>query len=223
MVVATVETPTETPTETPVADTSTAAIPKFPLAYVDDINADRVIRILGGWEQFEFIQQGFEHHRGVRLSYFNGTIEIFMPGRAHEVFKKIIAILIETFLLDHEIEFAATGAMTRKVEGLVALEPDESYEIGDLRLAIEVNFSNGGVAKLQLYKVLEVNEVWFWEDGVLDIYYRESTGYEKVANSQIPELATIDLAVFSACILAGETSKVTAVKMLRSSHPIQLK
>jgi hypothetical protein len=219
MVVATVE----TPTETLIADTSAVVIPKFPLAYVDDINADRVIRVSGGWEQFEFIQQGFEHHRGVRLSYFNGTIEIFMPGRAHEVFKKIIAILIEAFLLDREIEFEATGGMTQKIQGFVAVEADESYEIGDLKLAIEVNFSNGGVAKLQLYKVLEVNEVWFWEDGVLDIYYLEPTGYEKVTNSKIPELATIDFVVLSACILAGETSKVSAVKMLRSSHPIQLK
>jgi len=216
MVVATVETPTDTPiADTPIADTSIAAIPKFPLVHADDINADRVIRVSGGWEQFEFIQQGFEHHRGVRLSYFNGTIEIFMPGRAHEVFKKIIAILIETFLLDREIEFEATGGMTQKIQGFVAVEADESYEIGDLKLAIEVNFCNGGVAKLQLYKVLEVNEVWFWEDGVLDIYYLESTGYEKVANSKIPELATIDFVVLSACILAGETSKVSAVKMLR--------
>jgi hypothetical protein len=146
MVVTTVE----TSTETLVANTSTAVIPKFPLAYVDDINADRVIRVPGGWEQFEFIQQGFEHHRGVRLSYFNGIIEIFMPGRAHEVFKTIIGMLLETFLLDREIEFEATGGMTQKIEGFVALEADESYEIGDLKLAIEVNFSNGGVTKLQL-------------------------------------------------------------------------
>ena len=207
MVVATVETPT-------------AAIPKVPLVHVEDINADQVIRVSGRWEQFEFIQQGFEHHRGVRLSYFNGTIEIFMPGRAHEVFKTIIGMLIETFLLDREIEFAATGGMTQKIEDFVALEADESYEIGDLKLAIEVNFSNGGVAKLQLYQVLEVNEVWFWEDGVLDIYHLESTGYEKVANSKIPELVTIDFAVLSACILAGETSKVSAVKMLRASYSV---
>lgn len=69
MVVATVE----TPTETLISDTSSVVIPKFPLPYVDDINADRVIRVSGGWEQFEFIQQRFEHHQGVRLSYFNGT------------------------------------------------------------------------------------------------------------------------------------------------------
>ena len=81
-----------------------------------------------------------------------------------------------------------------------------------------MNFSNGGVAKLQPYKVLEVNEVWFWEDGVLDIYHLESTGYKKVANSKIPELATIDFMILSACVLADETSKVSAVKMLRSSY-----
>lgn len=44
MVVATVE----TSTKTLVAETSTAAIPKFPLVYVNDINADRMIRVPGG-------------------------------------------------------------------------------------------------------------------------------------------------------------------------------
>lgn len=46
------------------------------------------------WEHFRSLQQGFKN-TGVKLSYYDEAIEILMPGKAHELFKKIIAILIE--------------------------------------------------------------------------------------------------------------------------------
>ncbi len=49
------------------------------------------------WEQFKHIQKGLEGTPGVRLFYYEGTVEILMPGLSHEVFKKIIGYLIETF------------------------------------------------------------------------------------------------------------------------------
>jgi Uma2 family endonuclease len=171
------------------------------------------------WEQFQHLQQGFENIRGMRLAYFNGTIEIIMPGKPHELFKSVIAILIEAFLLDRELEFEPTGSMTQKLEGVASVEADESYQIGNFKLSIEVNFTSGGVAKLEHYRVLGVSEVWMWEDGVLDVYHLQSTGYEKVDRSLITELATIDLTVLSECISIGETSRVAAVKKFRAAHP----
>ncbi len=182
---------------------------------VEDVTLDRVMRVRGGWEQFEALQLGFVQNPGVRLCFFAGRIEIFMPGRAHEVFKTIIGMLIEVFLLDRGVEFEATGSMTQKVEGVAAVEPDESYEIDGMRLAIEVNFSSGGVDKLEVYRVLGVDEVWFWEDGVLDVYCLGDGGYEKGLRSGIPVLSGVDLEVLASCILVGETSKVGAVKRLR--------
>ena len=173
------------------------------------------------WEQFNHLQQGFENIRGIRLSYYNGTIEIIMPGEAHELFKSMIGILIETFLLDREFEFKPTGSMTQKRSEITSVEADESYQIGDFKLSIEVNFTSGGLAKLQHYQALEVNEVWMWEDGVLDVYHLQSSGYEKVSNSLIPELSAIKLTVLSECISVGENSRVDAVKRFRAAHPVQ--
>jgi hypothetical protein len=48
------------------------------------------------WEQFKHLQKGFENTRGVRLFYYNGTIEILMPGEAHELFKSIIDISVQS-------------------------------------------------------------------------------------------------------------------------------
>jgi hypothetical protein len=172
------------------------------------------------WAQFEYLQQGFENSRGVKLFYYDGKIEILMPGEAHELFKKIIAILIETFLLDRQIEFKPTGAVTQKREGVAAAEADESYEIQGSKLSVEVNFTSGDASKLDCYQVLEVNEVWFWEDGVLVVYHLYTDGYRQVRHSQIPALATIDLGVMAECILIGETSRIEAVNRFRAVHPL---
>jgi Uma2 family endonuclease len=170
------------------------------------------------WAQFEHLQQGFENTRGVKLFFYNNTIEILMPSKAHELFKKIIAILIEAYLLDREVEFEPTGAMTQKRDGLVSAEADESYKIQGFTLSIEVNFTSDDLSKLDCYQALEVSEVWFWEDGILDVYVLKSEGYEKVRHSQIPVLTLIDLSILAECILMGETSRLEAVRKFISMH-----
>jgi Uma2 family endonuclease len=172
------------------------------------------------WEQFRLIQKGLEDSPGLRLFFFEGIVEVLMPGRYHELFKKIIASLIELFLIDREIEATLTGSMDRELEGSASAQPDESYEIGPYKLAIEVTVTSGTIAKLELYKVLGIDEVWFWQDGVLRLYHLMDGDYRGVDRSHIPELAGIDVAVLSKCILMGETSWARAVKTFRSAHPV---
>jgi Uma2 family endonuclease len=170
------------------------------------------------WEQFKHLQQGFENTRGVRLFYYNGTIEILMPGEAHELFKSIIGFLIETFLFNRAIEFKPTGSMTQEKEGIASAEADESYEIEGFKLSIEVNFTSSDASKLERYQALGVHEVWIWEDGVLAVYHLQSGRYEKVSRSLIPALSPIDLNVLSDCILMGETSRIKAAQTLLGSQ-----
>jgi Uma2 family endonuclease len=172
------------------------------------------------WEQFKLIQKGLEDSPGLRLFFFEGIVEVLMPGRYHELFKRSIAVLIDAFLFDREIESSLTGSMDREREGSASAQPDESYEIGPYKLAIEITVTSGTIAKLELYKVLGIDEVWFWQDGVLRLYHLVDGGYQGVDRSHIPELAGIDVAVLSKCILMGETSWVRAVKTFRSAHPV---
>ena len=170
------------------------------------------------WAQFEHLQQGFENTRGVKLSFYNNTIEILMPSEVHELFKKIIAILIEAFLLDRQVDFTPTGSVTQKRDGFASVEADESYEIQGFKLSVEVNFTSGDLSKLDCYQALGVSEVWFWEDGILEVYVLEPEGYRKVSYSQIPALAPIDLSMLAECILIGETSRLEAVRRFLSMH-----
>jgi Uma2 family endonuclease len=64
-----------------------------------------------------------------------------------------------------------------------------------------VNFTSGDESKLECYRALGVDEVWFWDDGVLAVYHLQSDGYQKVSSSQIPALAAIDLEIMAECII----------------------
>ena len=171
------------------------------------------------WAQFKLLEKGLEGLTGLRLFYFDGKVEILMPGRNHELFTEVIALLIQVFLLARGLEFTPTGSMTREEEGSGSAEPDKSYELGELKLAIEVIVTSGSINKLDLYKVLGFHEVWFWEDGLLVVYHLRDDAYEKVDRSQILELAEIKLEVLSQCILIGETSRVRACKEFLAAHP----
>jgi Uma2 family endonuclease len=173
----------------------------------------------GTWEQFKFIQKGFEGSPGVRLFYYDGAIEILMPGQDHETFARVIDYLVTTFLVEQGIFFKPTGAMTQEKPGVVCAQADESYCIGSVKpipdLSIEVVFISGGISKLERYKVLGVPEVWFWEDGLLKLYHLEDDSYEPIERSLLPGLSELDLDLLRRCILMAETDAGEAIRAFR--------
>ena len=94
-----------------------------------------------------------------------------------------------------------------------------SYCIGNLKefpdLAIEVFFTSGGPSKLARYELLGVSEVWFWQDGVFNLYRLRTDGYEIIDQSEIPELKTLDLELLTQCVLIGETDWLGAVNLFK--------
>jgi Uma2 family endonuclease len=62
----------------------------------------RIIQPGRTWEQFRLIQQGLENSPGVKLFFYDGTVEILMPGREHELFSAMIALLLGIFFVEKE-------------------------------------------------------------------------------------------------------------------------
>ncbi|HBL13988.1 MAG TPA: hypothetical protein DD379_21865 [Cyanobacteria bacterium UBA11162] len=184
-----------------------------------DKTMDQHIVHHGTWEQFKFIQKGFEGSPGVRLFYYDGAIEILMPGREHEIFASIIGYLVTTFLTEKGIFFQPTRSMTQEKPGVVSTQADESYCIGSVKpipdLSIEVVFTSGGISKLKRYKALGVPEVWFWEDGLLKLYHLRDNGYEPIDCSELPGLSELNLDLLKRCILMAETDAGEAIRMFR--------
>lgn len=173
------------------------------------------------WQQFKLIQSGFGDTRNVRLYYYNNTVEIIRSGRDREFFKSIIGFLLELFCLETGIEFEPLGSTTQEREDEASAEPDESYCIGASKptpdLIIEVIFTSGSIKKLNLYRALNIPEVWFWEDGVFSLYRLRRSGYEAISQSEIPELATLDIELLARCVLMAQTSRLNAANTLRQA------
>jgi Uma2 family endonuclease len=183
---------------------------------VAQVSADKIMTLKGDWAQFKLIQRGCEQNRAIRLFYFDGTIELVMPGRNHEIFAHIIGYLLTSFLAHQDLEFLAVGSADQEKEGESSAQPDQSYCIGDIKpipdLSIEVVFTSGGQNKLQRYQSIGVPEVWFWEDGTLKLYHLRAEGYEQIQQSELDGLRELDLAVLKQHMLMGELSTTKAAK-----------
>ena len=173
------------------------------------------------WDQFKHIQKGLEGHPGVRLSFYEGVVEVFMPGQPHEIFKKVIAALLEAFFFEWEIRIIPTGSVTQEQEGVASAQADESYCFGEAKpipdLSIEVIFTSGSATKLKRYRALRVPEVWLWEDGLLTLHRLGENGYTRIYRSQIPEVANLDIELLSRCVLIGETDWLEAVRTFKNA------
>jgi Uma2 family endonuclease len=171
------------------------------------------------WQHFKLIQAGFAGASGIRLFYYDGTLEILMPGRDHELFKTLIGYLIETFFLEKDIPFQPTGSMTQEAEETVSAQADESYCIGESKpvpdLSIEVIFTSGGPSKLARYQALGVPEVWFWEDGLFQLYHLRGDRYDRITHSELPALQDLDLNLLTRCVLLAQTDYAEAVRTFR--------
>jgi Uma2 family endonuclease len=181
---------------------------------------DQIVIVKGDWAKYKLIQQGCAESPGIRVSYFDGIIEIVMPARPHEIFSDVFHALLSFYLFQIGIDFLGTGSADQEAEGIAAAQPDRSYCIEGIKptpdLSIEVVFSSGGINKLERYRAIGVPEVWFWEDGVLALYHLRPSGYERIERSELPGLKDLDLAVFKRCLLVGKTSTKEAMKALNA-------
>ncbi|NEP46061.1 MAG: Uma2 family endonuclease [Okeania sp. SIO2H7] len=154
------------------------------------------------WQQFQTIQSVMENATGLKISYLDGVIELMTTGETHEMLKKAIAILLESYFLKQGINFIPVGNATREDETKeVSFEPDESYYLGEKKahpdLAIEVALTSGGKGKLEKYKRFGITEVWFWENNQLSVYHFRGEEYEEVSRSEL--LPELDLELLAGC------------------------
>lgn len=157
------------------------------------------------WQEFETILDELGDHRGSRLAYDNGLLEIMMPRTEHEDDKEIIGDLIKALLEELDIEFRSLGSTTFKKPRAQGLEPDQCFYIqneatirGKKRidlsvdpppdLSIEIEITSR--THPSIYEALQVPELWRFERGFLQINVLEFGQYKEVEESpNFPGLA----------------------------------
>jgi Uma2 family endonuclease len=138
------------------------------------------------------------------MGFLNGTVEIRRPSRGHEGMKKTLSRLLQAYCDEKRIELSGYGSWTLKnAPRERCAEPDECYIVGDTNkdvpdLAIEVIWTHGGLDKLEIYRGLDVGEVWVWDQEYgLRGFVLRGEHYDPQARSQVlPELDLAWLASF---------------------------
>jgi Uma2 family endonuclease len=156
------------------------------------------------WEEFEALELLLADSPGLRLTYFDGQIELMTLGEPHEQIKSLIGMFLEAYFIALGIEFTPVGSATRrgKQKG-TSFEPDESYYLGDRSsanpdLAIEVILTSGNLQKLEKYRRFGIPEVWLWEKNQLKVYCLQANRYVEMPSSQL--LPQLDLDLLVRCV-----------------------
>ncbi|WP_088241836.1 Uma2 family endonuclease [Calothrix rhizosoleniae] len=157
------------------------------------------------WESYETLLNELGNSLQYRVTYLDGVLEFVSPSRKHERNKTNIGSLVEAYCQEKRIRYFPLGSMTlrqQKIKG--GTEPDESYCIGIEKelpdIAIEVVVTSGGLDKLEVYKRLGVNEVWYFKNNQLDVYCLGGNSYEQVEKSEI--LPNLDLKMLAEYVVA---------------------
>lgn len=182
--------------------------------------ADQFVRLRGGWETYEGLLALRGERRSPRIAYLDGVVELMSPSRSHEGIGYAIAWLISEYCLAKDIPVSGYRSWTQKAATREAgLEPDECFVFGDEPqrrsipdLAIEVIWTSGSIAKLEIYERLAIPEVWFWKDDVITVHLLERDGYVRSDRSRC--LPALDLALISRLAAIEPTSE--GLKELRA-------
>ena len=164
--------------------------------------ADHRVLMRGiSWDHYELLLSMRSERPQPRMAYLDGELELMTTSRDHERLKCWIRALAEVYMLDVRIAFSGYGSYTMKeAPQLAGAEADQCYLIGRDQsttrwpdLAIEVNWTRGGIDKLEIYRRLGVREVWFWENEEITVHALRDGCYVALPASEV--IPGIDLAL----------------------------
>jgi Uma2 family endonuclease len=156
---------------------------------------EKLVTLRGvAWEQFKAIDANLEDVRDVRLFYLKGLLEIMSPiGDRHETVKSTLGALLEAYMRHQGIRHYRRGGFTLESPGYASGTPDESYSIQVRRefpdLVIEVIITSGSIDRRELFRPLNIPELWFWQANQLRVFCLNTDQYEETSRSQFfPDL-----------------------------------
>ncbi|HUE81074.1 MAG TPA: Uma2 family endonuclease [Pyrinomonadaceae bacterium] len=155
------------------------------------------------WETYEQLLKNYENCSVPRLTYDQGDLEIMSPSPPHEATSRLLSLLVNIICEERELDVLDVGSTTHKRADLLkGIEPDGCFYIQNVELirdvddldltvhppvdlAIEVDLTSPSVAKLPIYAVLGVPEVWQFEEGKVKFLRLKLGGYAAIGESVV--------------------------------------
>ncbi|MDJ0647165.1 MAG: Uma2 family endonuclease [Xenococcaceae cyanobacterium MO_188.B19] len=161
------------------------------------------------WSDFENVLKELGEKRQVRLTYYQGKLEIMSPLAIHERPHRIIADIVKKILEHQGRDWEDFGSTTFKRKEIAGVEPDTCLYIKNAAkvrgcinmdldlypppdLAIESDVTSK--TTLDVYGAIGVPEVWIYSKASLAIYLYQDSAYHQSPISEIfPNLDIINM------------------------------
>lgn len=195
-------------------------------------DSGRVVMENVSWDYYQRTIKEFENSN-VRVNYFRGKMELYMPGVKHERIKTAIARLLETYSTLANVRIEGLGSVTCFREDVHAgLEPDECFYITsplpplsphqlDLSeatrpdLAVEVDVFSSSVPRHSIYAEFGVPEIWMFDGRRIRPNIRQADGTYQVAERS-EQLPSLDIDAFSRFVVqAVQESHFDAARAMK--------
>ncbi len=176
----------------------------------------------------------------VRVSYYQGRLEVMSPSPIHEIFKELISDIgrITADLTGVDLEKLGSTTFTPGTFGAGA-EPDTCFYVQNAAriigkrkidlsvdpppdVAVEIDISSDSKDKLAIYQSLGAPEVWIYNGERLRIHHLTDQGYVEAPNSLAFPLLTADAltAALEQCKTDGQGAALRSFRQwLRGKLP----
>jgi Uma2 family endonuclease len=136
------------------------------------------------WVRYKALLNELGDDRSTRTAYDHGTLEIRMPGEAHEIINRLLAKIITMLALELGIEANDFGSTTLNRKSIDrGIEPDSCFYIQNAMrgmavkvsdslspdLAVEVDIASSSVGKMEIYQAIGIPEIWLYRRSILSI------------------------------------------------------
>lgn len=175
--------------------------------------------ILSGisWETYERLLAEHQESSGTHFTYDQGRLEIMVLSARHEKPNRALALLVEVFAEEMDIDVENLGSTTFKREELGrGFEPDSCFYIQNAErvrgkeeidltadpppdLVIEIDITSSSLNKFPVFAALGIPEVWRYDGERVNIFRLEAEAYHEQAESTaLPKVTSEVLSRFIA-------------------------
>jgi Uma2 family endonuclease len=138
------------------------------------------------WQTYQALLSDMGAHRSARLAYNRGTLEIKMPSKLHELINRLLERIITTLTEELGMSVLSLGSTTFDSEAVEqGVEPDSCFYIQNAGrvnpedkappqdcppdLVVEVDITSSSRSRLNIYKTMNVPEIWRYSSQGLEI------------------------------------------------------
>ncbi len=197
----------------------------------------RIVATEISWDEYErLLVWRDEFRRSVHLTYDYGRLEIMVLSILHERLRKVLALLVESWLAESGGDYVPSGQLTHKRKDLErGFEPDECYYVQNWRkvaglreldftkdpppdFTIEVEVSRSVLGRLPVFAAFKIPEVWRYDGEKVTVLLLQPNGeyQESAASLAIPNFPFAEIPRFLALVGDPATSFASIDRRFRA-------